>query len=188
VGAIGVTERHHVLWHCSALSSSELGTLEAHGDGWVLRGWTVLPVDGVPGRIEHDVLIDGGWRTQAATVIIHTDRVQRHEVRVADGAWTVNGVERPDLDGCIDIDLGWTPATNVLPIRRLGLAVGEAATTVASWFRFPELAIERNDQRYERTAPLVWRYLSGAYDFQLDVDELGRVVRYGDDLWRAVAS
>lgn len=182
------TVRHHILWHCAALSSSEHGTLEAVEGGWLLRGWTALPVDGVPGHVEHEVVVDDRWRTKTATVAIHTGPTERHEVAVADGAWTVDGVERRDLDGCTDIDLGWTPATNLLPVRRLDLEVGEAATTAAAWFRFPELILERNEQRYERTGHRAWRYLAGEYDFDLEVDELGRVVRYGDDLWRAVAA
>jgi len=36
--------------------------------------------------------------------------------------------ERTDLAGCSDVDLGWTPATNILPIRRTGLVVGGSTT------------------------------------------------------------
>ena len=36
------------------------------------------------------------------------------------------------LDGCPDVDFGWTPATNTVPIRRLGLEVGETASITAA--------------------------------------------------------
>jgi hypothetical protein len=105
------------------------------------------------------------------------------------GLWTVNGEPASRLDGCRDIDLGWTPATNTIPIRRLGLQVGEKATIAASWVRFPELDVVRSDQQYERLAPDRWRYRSGKYDFELVTDAAsGLVLAYGEDLWRAVAT
>ena len=92
------------------------------------------------------------------------------------------------LDGCTDIDLGWTPATNTVPIRRLDLPVGESATISASWIRFPEFDVVKNDQTYERLAHDRWRYRSGPYDFKLVTDiASGLVLSYGEDLWQAVA-
>ncbi len=49
--------------------------------------------------------------------------------------WTINGWSCPDLDGCDDINLSFSPATNLLPIRRIRLATGaqaSAARRVAS--------------------------------------------------------
>ena len=43
-----------------------------------------------------------------------------------EGHWQENGKDRPDLHGCIDIDIQATPFTNTLPIRRLGLKTGES--------------------------------------------------------------
>lgn len=180
--------RHDVLWTCDALRSAEHGVLEGTEEGgWRLRGWTVLPIGDDPGRIEHVVRIDEAWRTRAATIDVHTDQRRSWDVRVDGGAWTIDGAARPDLDGCTDIDLGWSPSTNTLPVRRLGLDVGEEAITEAAWFRFPELVIERSVQRYQRTGERSWRYRSGPYDFDLEVDAHGIVVRYGEDLWQAVA-
>jgi hypothetical protein len=35
------------------------------------------------------------------------------------GVWRLNDLEISGLDECVDLDLGFTPATNLLPIRRL---------------------------------------------------------------------
>ena len=92
------------------------------------------------------------------------------------------------LDGCTDVDLGWTPATNTIPIRRLNLAIGDTETISAAWIRFPELDVVVSPQRYTRLADDCWRYQSGHYDFALTSDVAsGLVLAYGDDLWRAVA-
>ena len=39
----------------------------------------------------------------------------------------VNGAHRPELDGCVDIELACSPFPATLPIRRLPLEVGDAA-------------------------------------------------------------
>jgi len=176
-----------VLWHCAALNSAEHCVLSETETGWQIRGLTVTPMDGAPAHIEFDIDADRDWLTRTARVQFHGPRAFAFDIRSDDGAWTVNGDERKDLAGCTDIDLGWTPATNILPIRRLQLNVGATGTTTAAWFRFPDLVIEANQQRYTRTGDHLWRYQSGPYDFDITVDEHGLVTQYGEDLWRAAA-
>jgi hypothetical protein len=87
----------------------------------------------------------------------------------------------------VDVDLGVTPATNTIPIRRLGLAVGESADISVVSIRFPDLAVAVEEQRYERQAPDLYRYSSGPYDAELVVDRSGLVLDY-EQLWHAVAT
>lgn len=95
--------------------------------------------------------------------------------------------ERPDLAGCIDIDLSITPATNTLPIRRLGLAVGASAEVTAAWVRFPALIVAPLRQRYTRLAPDRYRYesLESGFTTELTVDDQGLIAHYpgGWTLW-----
>lgn len=90
--------------------------------------------------------------------------------------------------GALDIDLGFTPVTNTLPIRRLALAVGASAPVQSAWLRFPELRFERLDQTYTRESELGFRYHAtvGGQPFvaRLDTDAFGRVLRY-EGLWEA---
>lgn len=97
-------------------------------------------------------------------------------------------VEIPAVAGCLDVDLAFTPATNILPLRRLGLAVGESREMTAAWIRFPNLSIEPLAQRYTRLDERRVRYESrgGAFTAELEVDELGLVVRY-PPLWERIA-
>ena len=47
-----------------------------------------------------------------------------------------SGTERPpEYSDCVDVDLSFTPATNTLPIRRLGLDIGEEAEIHVAWLR-----------------------------------------------------
>jgi hypothetical protein len=70
----------------------------------------------------------------------------------------------------VDLDLGSTPATNTIPIRRLALEIGETTDITVAWVRFPELDVVASEQRYTRLATDRWRYQSGDYDFGLRTD------------------
>jgi hypothetical protein len=61
--------------------------------------------------------------------------------------------------GCTDIDL-ISASTNTIPIRRLGLAVGETAEVGAAWLRFPVSTLSL-EQRYTRLEEGLYRYESG---------------------------
>jgi uncharacterized protein len=97
-------------------------------------------------------------------------------------------VEIPSVAGCLDVDLAFTPATNILPLRRLDLAVGESREVTAAWLLFPDLTVEPLPQRYTRLDERRVRYESrgGAFTAELEVDELGLVMRY-PPLWERVA-
>ncbi|HEV3459606.1 MAG TPA: putative glycolipid-binding domain-containing protein [Thermoanaerobaculia bacterium] len=90
--------------------------------------------------------------------------------------------------GCLDVDLAFTPSTNILPLRRLGLAAGESREVTAAWLRFPELTVEPLPQRYTRLDErrVLYESRGGAFTAELEVDELGLVVRY-PPLWERVA-
>jgi uncharacterized protein len=98
-------------------------------------------------------------------------------------------IEIPAVAGCLDVDLAFTPATNILPLRRLSLAVGESREMTAAWVRFPDLSVEPLAQRYTRLDERRVRYESrdGSFTAELEVDELGLVVRY-KPLWERVAA
>ena len=102
------------------------------------------------------------------------------------GFWTRDGLPAPQVATCIDIDLGFSPSTNTLPIRRLHLDVGGEAAVRAAWLRFPELTLEPLEQIYRRVGREQYVYESDGVRFraELDVDASGLVRRYGD-LWIA---
>jgi hypothetical protein len=106
--------------------------------------------------------------------------------RDQDGRWWRDGAESEEVRGTVDVDLGFTPATNTLPIRRLGLEVGELAHLDAVWVRFPEMKVEVLTQTYERLGDRMYRYTSPGFQRDIEVDDAGVVIRYGDDLWQAI--
>ena len=122
-----------------------------------------------------------GWRGESHIALeLVVDKRQR---------WWLNGAEAPAVAGCVDLDLNFSPVTNLLPVRRLSLAPGDEATVRAAWLRFPSFALEPIDQSYRRTGPATYRYKSGGGSFvrELTVNEAGFVTDY-PELWMAVAA
>lgn len=184
-----VVSSTRILWRSAELESLERFTSSPIIDGWRFDGLVVLPVDGEPTQISYQVEVDAGWRTRRADVTIARQGGDRRITFAADGdaGWTLDGGPAEALTGCVDVDLGFTPATNTLPIRRLGMDVGETRTLPVAWLVFPEVVIERNEQTYTRLAVDRWEYRSDGFVAELAVDAGGYVLRYGDDLWVAVA-
>jgi putative acetyltransferase len=134
---------------------------------------------------------DGTWRYAVSTDHggftrhVVADASTTSVVMTSDGLgrWWRDGVRDRALDGCTDVDLEITPATNTLPIRRAtGAGARELAVEVA-WVRWPSLSVERASQRYVRTADDLWRYESGRTSHLLEVDGAGLVRRYGDGVF-----
>jgi hypothetical protein len=147
-----------------------------------IEGSVLVAIDGVSWRIEYTVDCDVRWQTHEVIVRATGDGSSRSITLRADrrGHWWVDDRGRADLDGCLDVDLSFTPSTNTLPIRRLELPMNQAADVCAAWVRFPELTVERLAQRYTRIGD--GRYLyesrSGAFQAELLVDEDGVVRSY----------
>ncbi|ACQ80080.1 protein of unknown function DUF1089 [Beutenbergia cavernae DSM 12333] len=168
-------------WHSSLFGTDETVTLAARSDGWQLAGVVTGPDDLT---LDYVVDVDAQWATREARVDVTTRTGSTRLLLTRDAAgWWVDGVRDARFDGCVDVDLGFSPSTNTLPVRRLGLDVGDAVEIRALWLRYPELRVELSVQEYTRLAPRRWRYRSDGFEAELTVDGDGVVVTYGDDLW-----
>jgi uncharacterized protein len=104
--------------------------------------------------------------------------------RTIEGVWTLNGVTVPGLDASADLDLGFTPATNTLQIRRLGLPVGRSADAPAAWLDVSAGTLVVLPQRYERRSDATYWYEAPRFGYAalLEVTPAGFVRRY-PGLW-----
>jgi hypothetical protein len=188
---IFLNDRATILWRRLDLPGHDSAALVRTPDGWHLSGVAVLAESDRPCRIEYEIDCDSRWLTRRCTLAgyIGATIVSLDLARTSAGEWTVDGAPAANLRGCDDIDLGFTPATNLLPIRRLELPTGGKAAVRAAWVRFPELTIEVLDQVYTRLAEDRYLYESagGSFRRKLSVDDIGFVVDY-PDFWRAQAN
>jgi hypothetical protein len=176
-----------VLWRRLDRPGHDAARVVFHEPFWQLGGMAVFSHEGLPCRLEYSVVCDAAWRTLHAGVVgwMGSRPVRVNLVASAGRGWHLNGGLHAELADCVDVDLAFTPATNMLPIRRLALRPGQAATVRAAWLTFPDLTLEPLDQSYRRIGETSYRYESrgGAFATDLEVNSAGFVIRY-PGLWQ----
>ena len=166
------------------VEADEHCTVTLRESGLSLVGTVIGAEGGLPLRVEYRVLTE---RT-GLTTAVHVRDLRGFETRTlalerdAKGSWTVDGKANRSLKNCTDVDLGCSPSTNTLPIRRLRLGLGASQTVQAAWVRFPELTVVKAAQTYTRLDEFTYRYASGDFEADITVDDDGLVAAYA--VWR----
>ena len=171
-----------ILWRRLDHPGHEFARVWHEGAGWRLAGVAVFAYDKEPCRLDYSVDCDRYWETCAGNLSgwVGDRPVEITIRREAGGRWWLNGTECTGTEVCTDLDLNFTPSTNLLPIRRLGLGIGQEARVTAAWLRFPEFRLEPLAQLYRRTDVTTYRYECASAQFvaELEVDASGFVTRY----------
>jgi hypothetical protein len=190
-----------VAWQGLDAWRAEVSAFDLDAEGIVAEG-SQLAVDPVPYRLDYrldasrdfitrsmDVRVQGpGWWRRVAL---------RHD---GDGRWdwqTAMGgrpAELPDpggdtqaVTGALDCDLGLSPLTNLMPIRRTGLDRRTGAEDfLMAWISVPDLVVRAAPQRYEHvrsdedgsTVRYVDRELFPGFTAELRLDATGVVLLY----------
>ena len=174
-------------WRPDQGTGGELFEYEASAAGHTLRGRIVANLEGAGIEAAYVVEADTMWRTRRVRVeIANLERVLEISANGI-GRWSdASGTWIPALDGCVDVDLSLTPATNTLPIRRLNPPMGEGVDIKVAYIVAPELSLRAGPQRYTRIGDGLWRFRGLDIDFTADisVDEDGFVVDYPELFYR----
>jgi hypothetical protein len=133
-------------------------------------------------QLNYRVVASTSFVTQRATVkgFIGTTSIDLRIRASGRGRWTVNGVDQPAAAGCSDLDLGFTPATNLLAVRRLRLSVGKEAEAPAAYLGFPLWKLTLLEQRYKRVSRTEYEYEAPQFGYRgvLQVSATGAVIEY----------
>jgi hypothetical protein len=153
---------------------------------WHMIGTAVFAHNRQPCRLDYQVVCDSRWHTvwgrvagwvgnQVIELDLSVDAARR---------WWLNGTEYAQVAGCLDLDLNFSLSTNLLPIRRLDLAIRQEAEVRAAWLRFPDFTLELLEQRYHRLSDTIYCYESAGGQFvtELQVNTAGFITRY-PNLW-----
>lgn len=176
-----------MVWAGSKPAGVERCVVSRTASGWLLEGSLVRRFRAGPAAVNYLVETDPGWATKG----VHVEQVilgerRSLQIEVKESRWYVQGREDGRLRGCADVDLGASPATNTLPIRRTRPGVGSRVELTAAWVRFPALAVEPLRQSYERKGERLYVYRSASgFRSEIEVDAFGLVRRYGD-YWQAL--
>ncbi|HET9847055.1 MAG TPA: putative glycolipid-binding domain-containing protein [Candidatus Dormibacteraeota bacterium] len=145
--------RRWIMWQGLITPSLERFILVADNSGFELNGLILQADEKIPYVVRYRIQVDASWTTRELELELENGGSRTLRLsRSAAGHWTRDGHRLVGFDGCSDVDIEWSPSTNALPIRRLGLSVGQIAGVTATWIRLRSLEIERLDQSYERLA------------------------------------
>lgn len=179
------------VWKNLTLNGTDYCALWQTARGWALKG-TVVGVleDRRPVLATYEVHCDKEWHTHRVQV----ERTIGNDVNALSlsvesrGVWRSSGRELHQFNGCEDVDLALTPATNTLPIRRLNLQIGRTASVLAAWVKMPDLEIQSLPQRYTRLTKNTYRYESNTgFSVEIAVDDVGLVTAYPGG-WERIGS
>lgn len=163
-------------------------------DGLRAHGWA-LGANPTSYHSAYTLQTDSGWRSTSLEIRtegagwsrslkLHRDadgwRVRTSETGTLDAS--LPGTELPErLAGCVDVDLGLSPLTNTLAVRRLNLPNAPVGTTydlTMVWIQVPTLAVMPDPQRYTVLGNGRVAYDSARYHVEIELDDAGYVTHY----------
>jgi uncharacterized protein len=158
--------------------------------GWCLSGAAVFWEEERSCHFHYEVLTDALWRTRRASVAGYLGN-RAVDVRIirADNQWKVDSKALKIIADCVDVDLGFTPATNLIVLRRLSLKIGQRAEAPAAYLSFPGMRFVKLPQTYHRVGHAEYEYVAPTvgYAGTLKVAPSGAVIHY-PGLFEKVAS
>jgi hypothetical protein len=171
--------------HCAGRSGFELVFLSAPPHQRAEGDTAAVEAEGA-WAVHYAIEVSDAWLTSSAYVTGRSPN-GTHEVGLETdgrGRWRIDGRPAAYLDGCRDVDLEASCLTNALPVRRLGLEVGQTADVPAAYVRASDLSVERLEQSYTRLEDLDgaqrYHYRAPAFAFacELSYDRAGLVLAY----------
>ena len=175
---------HSILWRRLDHPGHESALLFSNDSSWHLQGTAVFLYNKLACRLDYEIVCDSQWHTRSAQVAgwVGNRLIENNLVVDPNQHWLLNDEDSPQVAGCVDLDLNFSPSTNLLPIRRLGLSVGEEQEVRAAWLRFPGFELEPLTQLYRCLDKNIYRFESAGGKFvrELYVNDEGFVTKYPD--------
>ncbi len=163
--------------------------LRPHGDGWLLQGAAAFDHDGGSATVAYQIETDARRETRRGLICgFLGDKTVRHEILRGATGWRLNGVLVVGLGHLVDLDYGFTPATNALQLARIALLAGQRAELPVAWFDLDSATLIELPQSYERRGETSYWYEAPTVPYQalLEIAPNGFVQSY-PGLWRLVA-
>lgn len=155
-------------------------TVRWENHGWVAQGVATRE------RVEFVIRMNAAWKMSQFLLFRDLPEPDLWLGTDGNGRWgEINGAHRPELDGCLDVELACSPFTATLPIRRLGLVDGFAAEIVVAVVDVDTLQVTPQRREYTRLSVDAWtcRDTTTGELTELPVDEFG-LVRDVAGRWR----
>lgn len=167
--------------HDAALFSQDCGDLR-------LEGIARFVHDGADVNISYQIQTEADGATRSAVIESTIDGSRtRHVIARGDDGWWLDG-RAMGLPHLRHLDLGFTPATNMLQLRCEAPPINRTARFSVAWFDIGEDELVELPQIYRRTGSRHYEYRSPRHDFSglLELGDDGFVHDY-PGLWRREA-
>jgi uncharacterized protein len=161
---------HEARWQTWDGEHEEVLTLR-----WDNEAWTAMADVGRE-RIQYVLRLSPTWRLRQFLLFRDLEAPDLWLATDGHARWgEVNGAHRPELDGCLDVEVPCSAFPTTVPIRRLPLDVGDAAELPVITVDVETLALDVEQRRYERLGERSWRHVDVATDesVEFDVDAYG---------------
>ncbi|MEU1288187.1 putative glycolipid-binding domain-containing protein [Kitasatospora sp. NPDC005856] len=174
------------IWRVTEAAGLEASWIDLRPTALTARG-RAAAAKPAPYRLDCELDTGDGFTTRRVHVTARTpDATRTLDLRRGEttGRWSVDGTERPDLDGALDRDLGLSPLTDTPPVLRHALhrRPGERHVLTAR-IRVPDLVVVPSRQtcthlRRHQDAGATVRYTCGDHHADLRLDADGLVTDY----------
>jgi hypothetical protein len=156
-------------WRGLDISGWDAARVIASGSGYTLFGQAVFLDPAGPAALRYvlDLAPDWSMRAGRITGFLAACTIDTRIVR-GPGGWTIQGRNygMPDV---VDLDLGFTPATNMAQLKRLGLSVGDEKAFDVAWLDAGDETFQRLRQRYRRVGRFDYAYDSPTADYRATI-------------------
>lgn len=148
------------------------------------RGFTARStiIDGGDGHFSLEAVwsLTQNWYSRSLDLTLRTGAgVKTLRIERGGSGWLVDDKPRPDLIGCLEIDVSATPFCNGLALHNLRHKPSEFD---ALYVDASDLSMQPSRQRYEKLGSQQWRYVdlgvADGFTAVLDFDEDGMVTHY----------
>jgi hypothetical protein len=177
-----------ILWRRLESPGHDACSITPFGPGHVIAGTASFLHAGQPAALAYRLVCDAAFHSLHGEFhgAIGSRSVHVEIAHTKQGTWTLNGNSVEGLEGCVDLDFGFTPATNLTQLRRLALAEGQAGDAPSAWLDLDSGELTRLEQRYERRSATTYWYDSPRFGYSalLEARPSGFIVKY-PELWEA---
>lgn len=175
----------HALWRRLDVPGHDAAFVVAQAWGWSLCGMAVFGHAAGAICVAYEVALERDWSTRGGELRGHREgQFFHHRIERRPDGWYLDGHHQAGLESLVDLDFGFTPATNLQQMRRVVFDGGASIELPVVWFDVGMQRLERLPQRYERRGDKRFWYEAPTVGYQglLELADHGFIAQY-PGLW-----